>query len=479
MKHRKPSNLLLLFVFLFTVTGSILAQNQFGGKPQYDILVRQYPDTFGTFRIELYPTVAPLHTENFDTLAKQGFYDSLAFHRVVSNFVIQGGDPNSKTGDPSTWGQGAPWQQNVPAEFNPIPHEREVIGAARSNDPNSATSQFYVNLVYNQHLDGAYTAYGRVISGMNVVDSVEAVPVNANDLPLNKVDMFISYVGIDSSAPASAPNLIAPADNATNILRDAQFSWSTVTPQDFILYRIQFSKQSDFSTIDHEADIGKNQTTYKPIDGIEQGYVTYYWRVQTNNGGNLTTSATRSFTTGIGIPNLTFPADDAMDVYLNTYLDWDDVSGATGYRVLVSTVPTIQIPTFLVIDTTVPNSIFLSPELESNRSYYWTVAALDNAIEGSSPDLFKFTSGSTINSLDRPTRNQPRAFPNPISEKLWIDGIQGENYKLRLVDTRGQLRLEGEIKVNQSIDVSHLDPGVYLVYLIGPRTNHYIKVLKN
>ena len=232
---------IITLICLITLPIFSQAQGNFNGKPQYDVLVRQFPDTFGTFRMELYPLVAPLHCENFDTLAQQGFYDSLAFHRLVPNFVIQGGDPNSRSGPTSTWGFGAPWQQTVPAEFNAIPHQREVVGAARGTDINSATSQFYINLANNSNLNWNYTAYGRVISGMNVVDSVEDVPVNSNGLPNSKVDMFTTYVGEDTTAPAMAPNLLNPADGATNLFGNVSFSWSSVTPVDFILYRVQFS----------------------------------------------------------------------------------------------------------------------------------------------------------------------------------------------------------------------------------------------
>ncbi len=457
------TNYLAAFLCLLLAFPAI-SQNPFGGKPQYDILVRQYPDTFGIFRIELYPTVAPMHCENFDTLAQQGFYDSLAFHRVVANFVIQGGDPNSKTGPPSTWGQGAPWQQQVPAEFSPVPHEREIIGAARGTNINSATSQFYVNLVTNSHLNGAYTAYGRVINGMNVVDSVEAVPVDANDLPLNKVDMFVLYVGVDTTSPTSAPTVTSPSNNATDVLKETEFTWNAITPQDFILYRIQFSKQSDFSTIEHEAHIGKNTTKYSPGDNIEQGYVTYYWRVQTNNGGKFKTSQLRSFTTGIGVPLLTFPAEDATNVYRNTYLDWDDVPSATEYRVTIATVPTFSVPSLVVLDTVVNGSLFLTPALESNRNYYWSVAAINSGAQGSFAEIRKFTTGSLINSLNAQSRSNVHIFPNPVLEALMIGGLSDQEISVQIFDALGNIVLDiQEHRSDERIEVSDIQSGLYFM----------------
>ena len=128
---------------------------------------------FGTIELEFLDDKAPGHVKNFKDLAKKGFYDGTTFHRVIKDFMIQGGDPLSKTlpaGD-RRLGTGGPGY-NVKAEFNKQKHERGVVAMARSQDPDSAGSQFYITLAPAHQLDGSYTVFGRVTSGMNVVDSI-------------------------------------------------------------------------------------------------------------------------------------------------------------------------------------------------------------------------------------------------------------------------------------------------------------------
>jgi cyclophilin family peptidyl-prolyl cis-trans isomerase len=125
----------------------------------------------GTFRVELWNDVAPKHAANFLKLVDQGFYDGLTFHRIIPQFVIQGGCPR---GD----GTGGPgW--TVDAEFNNRQHVPGVLSMARSADPNSAGSQFFVCLTreYCQHLDGEYTGFGKVIEGLDVVHKIAATPL--------------------------------------------------------------------------------------------------------------------------------------------------------------------------------------------------------------------------------------------------------------------------------------------------------------
>jgi len=128
----------------------------------------------GQITLELFPTDAPKHVENFLKLARAGFYDGQRFHRVVPGFVVQLGDPKSKTlpMDHPDMGTGGPGY-TVNAEFNSRKFERGVLGMARGNDPNSAGSQFYIMLGPASHLDGQYTAFGRVVSGMEVVDGIK------------------------------------------------------------------------------------------------------------------------------------------------------------------------------------------------------------------------------------------------------------------------------------------------------------------
>ncbi len=122
-------------------------------------------DKGGELRIEFYPEDAPKTVENFVTLAKKGFYDRLTFHRVVPDFVVQGGDPK---GD----GTGGPGH-TVKAEFNKQKHVRGSVAMARSQHPDSAGSQFYVCYGPTPHLDGSYTVFGQVVSGMEHVDKIK------------------------------------------------------------------------------------------------------------------------------------------------------------------------------------------------------------------------------------------------------------------------------------------------------------------
>ena len=119
----------------------------------------------GTVVIQLRPDAAPQAVERIKTLTRQGFYNGLVFHRVIPGFMAQGGDPK---GD----GTGGSPLPDVPAEFNSLPHLRGSVAAARAQDPNSANSQFYIMFVPRIALDGKYTVFGRVLSGMNFVDQI-------------------------------------------------------------------------------------------------------------------------------------------------------------------------------------------------------------------------------------------------------------------------------------------------------------------
>ena len=133
--------------------------------------------TDGEMVAEFWPDVAPKTVENFKKLAREGFYDGTAFHRIMRGFMIQGGDPLTK--DPSkesSYGTGGPGYK-IPAEFNDRPHLRGVLSMARSADPNSAGSQFFICLGTVSQLDHKYTAFGKVIKGLDVLDKIGATPV--------------------------------------------------------------------------------------------------------------------------------------------------------------------------------------------------------------------------------------------------------------------------------------------------------------
>ncbi len=142
----------------------------------------------GNIELELFPDKAPGHVDNFKKLAGEGFYNGTAFHRVIPGFMIQGGDPNSKSEDRSQHGSGGPGH-TIDAEFNDTKHERGVLSMARSQDPNSAGSQFFICVKDAFFLDGQYTAFGRVIEGMDVADKIVNEPRDSNDNPLARMEM--------------------------------------------------------------------------------------------------------------------------------------------------------------------------------------------------------------------------------------------------------------------------------------------------
>jgi peptidyl-prolyl cis-trans isomerase B (cyclophilin B) len=154
--------------------------------------VAVFETDYGVFKIALYPDVAPRHVENFKKLIREKFYDGLGFHRVLPDFIIQGGDPQTRGGgNRAMWGMGDPNQPKVPAEFSTRPFVRGTVGAARASDPNSASSQFFICLRPNPSWDGQYTVFGEVIQGLNNVQIISNVPTEpgtekVKDLPIIK-----------------------------------------------------------------------------------------------------------------------------------------------------------------------------------------------------------------------------------------------------------------------------------------------------
>lgn len=148
----------------------------------------------GTIKLEFFDDKAPGHVKNFKDLAGKNFYDGTTFHRVLPGFMIQAGDPNSKTDDRSSHGSGGPGY-TIDAEFNDVKHERGVLSMARSGEPNSAGSQFFICVKDAFFLDGQYTAFGRVIEGMDVADKIVNEPRDSNDNPKEKMEIkSISFI---------------------------------------------------------------------------------------------------------------------------------------------------------------------------------------------------------------------------------------------------------------------------------------------
>lgn len=147
---------------------------------------------FGKIKIKFFPDVAPNHVDNFIKLANEGFYDGTIFHRVIPNFMIQGGDPITK--DPSKkaqFGTGGPGKY-LKAEFNKLPHKRGTLSMARSAHPDSAGSQFFICVADAPHLNGQYTVFGEVTSGMDVVDKIVSQPRDNRDNPNDRIEMKIT-----------------------------------------------------------------------------------------------------------------------------------------------------------------------------------------------------------------------------------------------------------------------------------------------
>ena len=150
---------------------------------EYQDKVAELHTTAGEIDIRFFPEVAPNHVKNFIDLASKGFYNGTKFHRIVPGFVIQGGDPNTVSGDASTWGTGGS-PNRVKAEFNPIHHKRGIVSMARGPHPDSASSQFFICVKDVFQLDNNYTAFGQVTKGMDVVEKIVAAPRNPqNDRP--------------------------------------------------------------------------------------------------------------------------------------------------------------------------------------------------------------------------------------------------------------------------------------------------------
>jgi peptidyl-prolyl cis-trans isomerase B (cyclophilin B) len=192
----------LLGVFAFACSNNTATSNggadtmptpKIAGPPVLDDEVAVFETDYGPIKIALYSDIAPSHVENFKKLIREKFYDGLGFHRVLPNFIIQGGDPQTRGGENrAMWGAGKPNQPTVPAEFSTRPFARGTVGMARKgNDPNSGTSQFFICLRPNPTWDGQYTVFGVVTEGLNNVQIISNVPTEpgtekVKDLPVIK-----------------------------------------------------------------------------------------------------------------------------------------------------------------------------------------------------------------------------------------------------------------------------------------------------
>ena len=175
-------NLVVIFLSTLLLTAVVSAQE-----------IAVIETKFGKIGVEFFEDKAPGHVKNFKDLAKEGFYDGTIFHRVIPGFMIQGGDPNTKSDDRSNHGMGGPGY-SIKAEFNDTPHKRGILSMARSKDPNSAGSQFYIVVKDSAFLDGQYTAFGKVLSGMTVADQIVNAPKDSRDNPNERIEMKVKVI---------------------------------------------------------------------------------------------------------------------------------------------------------------------------------------------------------------------------------------------------------------------------------------------
>jgi peptidyl-prolyl cis-trans isomerase B (cyclophilin B) len=195
---RTKAALAFLLLCVVVVAGATVANAKTAGKEKKKMTTgpRDYANTLATLQTDLgeitikfFYDKAPMHVENFVDLAAAGFYDGTMFHRVIPGFMIQGGDPNTKKPeDPKhPYGTGGNMvngkEVQLKAEFNDTSHKRGIVSMARSQAPDSASSQFFIVVKDSTFLDGKYSAFGEVVSGIETADKIANAPRNANDRP--------------------------------------------------------------------------------------------------------------------------------------------------------------------------------------------------------------------------------------------------------------------------------------------------------
>ena len=213
---------IIIIFFIFSLILIPLTTNSFSQEVETRFTndpIVTLETTHGNISIEFFPQDAPNHVQNFITLTNQGFYDGTLFHRVIPNFMIQGGDPNTINGDPSTWGQGGP-DTRIDAEFNSIKHNRGIVSMARSADVNSAGSQFFIVHANSNFLDGDYTAFGRIVTeeSFETIDTISELSIGYRDVPQDEVKIIKASI----TSRLNTPNLLK--------LSEPERTESTITP---------------------------------------------------------------------------------------------------------------------------------------------------------------------------------------------------------------------------------------------------------
>ena len=192
----------ILLAIILTIVGCGTKQKNKDTVMDKDIAV--ITTKFGDIKLEFFDDIAPKHVESFKLHAQNGYYDGTTFHRVIPGFMIQGGDPLTKSEDKSRHGTGgnaakffgigsedseSTW--DLPAAFSTTTHTRGILSMARSQNPDSGGSQFFICVADANFLDNQYTVFGKVVSGMEVVDAIVSAPRDARDNPDDRIEMKV------------------------------------------------------------------------------------------------------------------------------------------------------------------------------------------------------------------------------------------------------------------------------------------------
>ena len=212
------------------------SQEEINEMKQKAVLITMHE---GTFMIEFFPEDAPNTVHNFLQLVESGYYDGTVFHRIIPGFMIQAGDPNTKDpeSDRSLWGQGGPSYQ-LKQEFNTLQHDRGIVSMARSAHPDSAGSQFFIVAKDSPHLDGQYTAFGRLAPGMpQTLTHIQSLQTDSNDAPLDLLQATIKTATI--LEPYTRADLVTP-DRNQSITKQEQRSTGKVEVYHNSLHNVVF-----------------------------------------------------------------------------------------------------------------------------------------------------------------------------------------------------------------------------------------------
>ena len=275
----------IIFSLVFSLL--LIGFGNFVYAANYQDPVIIFETELGTIVIELFVADATEHAKNFISLSTSGFYDGTVFHRIIPGFMIQGGDPNTINGDPNTWGQGGP-DDRLDAEFNSIKHNRGIVSMARSADPNSAGSQFFIVHKDSNFLDGEYTVFGRIATeeSFNTLDRIAAVQTERNDRPTNPEQVriikteigsredirgIIPFVEPERNAPLRTPDEeVTPTGN--QIFENQELDISFSAPEGWLLQRSDKTSNNpnapDVAAVGPEID-GINPVISLTIENID------------------------------------------------------------------------------------------------------------------------------------------------------------------------------------------------------------------